>query len=351
MSATTYALLRAQAKLARRRIGQPVDNSPDADGVYGGHFAAAPLSLVVLGDSSAAGLGVHRAEETPGAVIAAGVATVARRPVRLTRVAKVGARSDGLERQVTAALQATPHVAVVMIGGNDVTHRVRPSASVRHLVEAVGRLRQAGCEVVVGTCPDLGTIQPIAQPLRLLARQWSRQLAAAQTIGVVEAGGRTVSLGDLLGPEFAARPLEMFGPDRFHPSAAGYRAAAEALLPSVLAALGLAPAGEDTPDARRGEGVRTVAEAAVAAADTAGTEVTGAAVAGRERGPRGRWALLLRRRPEPVDTSEATGTDDGGGMPGGTTGDGEPAAAPPALPGPAEAAPVAGVASRSGSAD
>ena len=39
---------------------------------------------------------------------------------------------------------------------------------------------------------------------RLLARKWSRDLAAAQTVAVVEAGGRTVSLGDLLGPEFAA---------------------------------------------------------------------------------------------------------------------------------------------------
>nr|WP_231134687.1 SGNH/GDSL hydrolase family protein [Motilibacter deserti] len=263
----------------------------------------------MLGDSSAAGLGVHRAEDTPGGVIAEGVATAARRPVRLTRVAKVGARSDGLDQQVTRALEASPHVAVVMVGGNDVTHRVRPSASVRHLDEAVRRLRQAGCEVVVGTCPDLGTIQPIAQPLRLIARHWSRQLAAAQTIGVVEAGGRTVSLGDLLGPEFAANPMEMFGPDRFHPSAAGYRAAGQALLPSVLAALGLAPVGEDTPDARRGEGLRSVAEAAVEAADTAGTEVTGTQVAGRERGPRGRWALLLRRRPGPAGSEPGAGTE------------------------------------------
>ena len=67
----------------------------------------------------------------------------------------------------------------------------------------------------------------------------SRQLAAAQTIAVVEAGGRTVSLGDLLGPEFAASPAEMFSADRFHPSVAGYASAAAVLLPSVCAALGL----------------------------------------------------------------------------------------------------------------
>ena len=38
--------------------------------------------------------------------------------------------------------------------------------SVRHLRDAVRRLTEAGTEVVVGTCPDLGTIQPIRPPLR-----------------------------------------------------------------------------------------------------------------------------------------------------------------------------------------
>ena len=79
------------------------------------------------------------------------------------------------------------------------------------------------CEVVVGTCPDLGTIRPIAQPLRVLARRWSRQLAAAQTIAVVAEGGRTVSLGSVLGPSFAT-DHGLFSSDEFHPSAAGYAA-------------------------------------------------------------------------------------------------------------------------------
>ena len=64
----------------------------------------------------------------------------------------------------------------------------------RHLSEAVRTLRDAGVEVVVGTCPDLGTVRPIPPPLRQVARAWSRRLAAAKTIAVVEQGGRTVSL-------------------------------------------------------------------------------------------------------------------------------------------------------------
>jgi hypothetical protein len=199
-----------------------------------------------------------------------------------------------------------------MIGANDVTHRVKPPTAVRHLDHVVRRLRERGAEVVVGTCPDLGTVEPVAQPLRYIARRSSRQLAAAQTIVVVEAGGRTVSLGDILGPEFAASPKEMFGPDRFHPSVAGYASAAAALLPSVCAVLDVwfGAEVETSPDLARGEGVRPIALAAVEAADAAGTEVVGAQVGGRDRGPRGRWALLRHRIGRSSGEVQATAEED-----------------------------------------
>jgi len=59
-----------------------------------------------------------------------------------------------------------------------------------------------------------------------------------------------VSLADVVGPFFITQPDEMFALDRFHPSGAGYRRTARALLPSVLAALGLReclPAGHHRP--------------------------------------------------------------------------------------------------------
>ena len=44
-------------------------------------------------------------------------------------------------------------------------------------------------------------------------------------------------LAALIGREFGARPERYFAADAFHPSAAGYTAAAAAILPSVLLAL------------------------------------------------------------------------------------------------------------------
>ncbi|WP_406500427.1 SGNH/GDSL hydrolase family protein [Streptomyces sp. NBC_00846] len=299
LGAAAVGVLLAEVQLAKRQVGggiAPVP--PSADGRYGVAFAgpADPLRLGLLGDSTAAGQGVRRAGQTPGALLASGLAAVSERPVDLRNVAQPGARSDDLERQVSLLLadpSHTPDVCVIMIGANDVTHRMPATQSVRCLTTAVRRLRTAGAEVVVGTCPDLGTIEPVYQPLRWLARRVSRQLAAAQTIGSVEQGGRTVSLGDLLGPEFEANPRELFGPDNYHPSAEGYATAAMAVLPTLCAVLGLWPETDRLDGARR-EDMLPVAEAASQAAREAGTEVTGA------RAP---WALLKHRRRRRLPTA------------------------------------------------
>ncbi|MGW1210807.1 SGNH/GDSL hydrolase family protein [Streptomyces sp. NPDC002499] len=297
--AAAVGLLLAEVQMAKRQVGNGTSGRvPVADGRYGTAYTVPdepPLRLTMLGDSTAAGQGVHRAGQTPGALLASGLAAVAERQVTLHNVALPGATSDDLDRQVALVLAdptRVPDVCVIMIGANDVTHHMPATRSVRHLSAAVRRLRTAGAEVVVGTCPDLGTVEQVQQPLRWLARRASRQLAAAQTIGTVEQGGRTVSLGDLLGPEFEANPRELFGPDHYHPSAEGYATAAMAVLPTVCATLGLWPAEEERPDVSRREGFLPVARAAAEAASEAGTEVTAA----MPTGPRGPWALLKRRK-------------------------------------------------------
>ena len=283
----SVALLLRQAADARRIIPVAEAPPPRGDGLYGAKFPGKPLNMVILGDSTGAGYGVHRPRETPGALLATGVSRRLHRPVRLHRVAVVGAMSAGLPYQVDAALEHDPDIAIILIGGNDVTHISGRAAAVRHLADAVRRLRAVGCKVVVGTCPDVGAIQPIKPPLRWLARSWSRQLAADQTVAVVEAGGSTVSLADLLGPTFEADPVRMFGADRFHPSVEGYARAVAVMMPTVMAVLG----EEGRPPSAA---VRSLSDAAHEAVRAPGTEVRATRVGGRERGPAGRWAQLRR---------------------------------------------------------
>src|SRR3954466_13447793 len=140
--AALVALLREEARAARRRVEAqtPKDDPPSGNGVYG-RYKGKPIVLAVLGDSSAVGLGVERSSETPGVLLAAALAELAERPVRLVRLAVSGGGSADLRDQVDKALMEQPDVAVIMIGANDVTTRTRPSVSVRHLSDAVTRLR------------------------------------------------------------------------------------------------------------------------------------------------------------------------------------------------------------------
>jgi lysophospholipase L1-like esterase len=296
--AALYGLIVGETKLARRRIPEAEADPPASDATVWSAAGVSrdrpPLRLAVLGDSTAAGYGVHSDRDTPAAQLAIKISAVARRPVYVRNVAKVGAQSAQLPLQLERLGADRADLAAIMVGANDVTHRVRQADAVAHLRGIVTELRARGAEVVVATCPDLGTIRPIAQPLRYFARRLSRRMAAAQTIAVVEAGGRTVSLGDLLGPLFASR-RELFSDDRFHPSAAGYAAAVEALLPSALDALGLQTrsrsASPFTTQRRK-----PVAKAAVQAAARPGSEVAASTGGVATRGRRGPLARLRRRK-------------------------------------------------------
>lgn len=283
-----YGVLLGQTELARRRIGQPTEGPLDADGRYGSTETGAPVSLVILGDSGAAGFGVERPEQTTGAVCAQVLSQVLGRPVDLVSLAVVGAQSGDLEGQVDRLEPPWPDLAVVVVGANDVTHRVTPGRSVALLTQTIARLNEHGVQVVVGTCPDLGTVRPIPHPLRWVARRWSRSLAAAQMVASVEAGARAVALADLLGPEFDAHPERMFGPDQFHPSVEGYRALAEALVPSLADAL-----SGDRPQTEPDTMSLELAQAAAEAAEVGGAEVSA------DTGSRLRALLRLRRGAAP----------------------------------------------------
>jgi lysophospholipase L1-like esterase len=292
-------LIYGEVKLAEKRIPVARDAPPAHDDTI---WAAAgvsrtrpPIRIAMLGDSTAAGYGVYRDRDTPGAQLAIGISEAARRPVHITNVAVVGAESPDLTVQVDRLSGVPFDLAVLMIGANDVTERTKPAEAVPYLEDAVRRLRATGAEVVVGTCPDLGTIRPLAQPLRAYARRLSREMAKEQTVAVVRAGGRTVSLGDLLGPLFATR-LELFSEDRFHPSAAGYAEAARAVLPSCLDALGLRTRARSA-SAFTTRRVKTAKRAAAQAVHHPGTEVAAAERFGRSAGKRGPFAQLRRRRP------------------------------------------------------
>jgi len=234
-------VLHRQAAIARRRIGKPLGEvALDADRVWGKRYDGMPLRLMMLGDSLAAGLGAERPKDTLGARLSKGLARRVHRPVRLHTLAVVGSESSALAAQVEALpAGCRADAAVIVVGGNDVTHRVPVQTAATQLSDAVTRLLERGIPVVVGTCPDLGALRPVPQPLRALGSRLSQQLAAAQAEAAERAGAAVVSLRHAVGPFFISNPDEMFSLDRFHPSGLGYRRTAEALLPAVTDAVAM----------------------------------------------------------------------------------------------------------------
>jgi lysophospholipase L1-like esterase len=228
VAARTRRYARPDLRLAlRTSIGEP---------------AATPLRLVLLGDSSALGVGVDRVADTVGGhlaeLLAGGRATGGRR-VDLSSVAVAGSRGGDLATQVARALLGErPDVAVILIGTNDATGLRRPADAAAYLAGAVRRLRDAGVAVVVGTCPDLGAVRAFAPPLRQLAGVLGRRVARAQAEAVREAGGVPVDLGERAGPVFRADAGTLCH-DGLHPSADGYRVWAHALYPAVAEAAGV----------------------------------------------------------------------------------------------------------------
>src|SRR6266545_634601 len=234
------AVLAGQAIAARtRRYAKP--DMGLAIRSTAGPGNAPPLRLVLLGDSTALGVGVDRVSDTVGGQLAALLADgPGGRRVELSNVAVSGSVSSDLGTQVARALVGTrPDVAVILVGANDATRFGPSRGAPEHLAAAVRRLRAAGVAVVVGTCPDLGAARAFAAPLRQLIGWSGRRLARAQETAVRAAEGVPVGLAALTGAVFRA-DAGTFCPDGFHPSADGYRVWAHALLPAVAEAATMA---------------------------------------------------------------------------------------------------------------
>lgn len=243
------AAAQAQGLLAADATFRWQDLPPNGDGVYFPDGTGPRLSgpsgtsvLAILGDSTSVGYGCTASSQLPGVLLARSAAASLGRPVRLHTHGVVGSGSAGLAAQLAPALGDAPDAVVIMVGANDVRDRIPPYRAAAQLEQAVRTLYSHGIAVVVGTCPDLGVIVPIRQPLRRVAGVWSRRLARLQGKAVERAGGVAVALDRLVSPDFYGRP-DLFHADGCHPSALGYVKATAALTPAAIESLRY-PAGK-----------------------------------------------------------------------------------------------------------
>lgn len=150
--------------------------------------SAEPLRLLVVGDSSAAGVGVEHQEQALAQPLARHLAARSGRPVSWQLVAKSGVNSlEALD--LLARHQIGPaSVLVVALGVNDVTSQLSPRSYVANLRRLCGQLmEQAGVEHIVLTgLPPLHTLPAAPQPLRWYLGCCARALDRALRAWIAE---------------------------------------------------------------------------------------------------------------------------------------------------------------------
>lgn len=229
-------VLGAEIWLALRREYLPTDDPLKLDRTFGSKRAPV-LSLVVLGDSTSAGVGADNASEAYPTLLARRLAQETERRVDLTVLGTSGARvRDVAREQSPMAVRLNPDVVLVATGANDVTH-LTPLDEVRtETTRTLEVLAGTDATVVVAGAPDM-RVYAWHQPLRWLAYLRGKRVTQAIEEVARARGVPIVELAEETGHFFAAEPARHFSQDGFHPSALGYERWADAIFPILRSAV------------------------------------------------------------------------------------------------------------------
>ena len=236
LSLALVVVVGAEIWLALRREYLPTDPPLELSGTFGPPDGPL-LRFVVLGDSTAAGLGTD-ADHAYATVLSERLAEATGRRIELTVLGVSGARVDDVaDDQVPAAVALDPDLVFVGIGANDVTHLTSLARIEEDMGRALDALLATGADVVVAGAPDMRVLGWY-EPLRTLSYLRGKQVSNAIEEVARAKGAAVVELADETGHFFAADPETHFSGDEFHPSALGYRRWADAIYPVLIEALG-----------------------------------------------------------------------------------------------------------------
>ena len=235
------ALLGVEAGLATRGAYLPAHFGDRVDATVepaGAEPAGTTLRMVMLGDSTVAGVGSPTTDATLPVLTAQRVADATDRRVDVTGLGVSGARTADVTRAQIPLLPDDVDVVVIVIGSNDTTHLTPPWQLDDETREMIAAARRAApdAEVVLGGVPLFGSATALAQPLRWVVDQYAKVLRRAQRRVAVEADITFVNIAVEASPRFRGVP-EAMSSDGFHPAPIGYGFWADALAVGVVDAL------------------------------------------------------------------------------------------------------------------
>lgn len=214
-------MLLVQGRQVRRTTPVLPEAAGPREGTEGAGERGGELSLLMLGESTAAGVGVDSQSDGLGRRAAGALASRTGRMVCWRVVARTGTTAEqALARLVPQIGGEGYDVIAVALGVNDVlrlTSRARWDRGIAALASALrARLRPGGRIVLCGV-PDLAMFPALPRPLRTMlgwhSRNLDRGLAREATTSATTVH---MPLPSLAIPTWWAE-------DRFHPNAHGYR--------------------------------------------------------------------------------------------------------------------------------
>jgi lysophospholipase L1-like esterase len=230
-------VLAVQGRAVRRRTPRlPAAAGPVAGVVVG---AGPPLRLVVVGESTVAGVGAGSHAEALSGQVAVALARRTGRAVRWRAVGRIGVTASAARECLLPALrEARADVVVVAVGINDVlrlTSLRRWRRDLARLLDALrGQVGPAGpdaVEVLLAGVPSIGRFPALPQPLRGLLglHAWALDTAGRRLAAALP---RTTHLPTRLDPA-----VHSMASDGFHPSPSTYAAWGDALAAAAAARL------------------------------------------------------------------------------------------------------------------
>ncbi|MCY1289113.1 GDSL-like Lipase/Acylhydrolase family protein [compost metagenome] len=199
-----------------------------AHGLAAGGQPGAPLKLLLLGESTVAGVGAACLDQALAGQLAAALGRRLQRPVQWCALGENGITAGEACQRLLPQAPLAVDLAVLVFGVNDTTHFTSMAAwrsALRHLIE---HFHGRGARVVCTAVPPLQHFHALPWLLRRLLgwRAWlmDRQLRAlAAEAGAVYCAAEVVMQRDYLAL------------DGYHPSALGYRVWGENLAEALSA--------------------------------------------------------------------------------------------------------------------
>lgn len=235
-------VLLAQALHVRRTAARLPEPPGPREGQAGGHAGRA-VSVLFLGDSSAAGVGVDEQASALALPTARSLAARLNAAVHWQLIAKSGVNTAQAFAMLKRAVVRRADLLVTALGTNDVTSQQSPRrfiAGYKALLDyAVTHLGVRGA--VITGLPPLRILPAAPQPLRWYLGQYARRLDS-----LLQHWCKATQNLAYLSLDWAAEPEQMAA-DGYHPGLGQYRRWAEMVAERLATLLDGEPQGRQAP--------------------------------------------------------------------------------------------------------